>query len=241
MTDILIHAFFEDSTNLDGETGLSPTVDIRSIQKDDLTNTLVVNDQAMTEIGGGLYAYQYDSADLDVNDYVAVAKTTSSDVVSKQVPALRWNDVSPNLSISISATEAAALADNQVPIYLAYTLEQTITSTSTEDLSTATKLWFAVKKSNKDADSSALIFIEKTDGLTVLNKDVYTTTGDGSLTVSGSSGAWSITIKIEEAATALLKDFGTHPMELKALVGGDTVFISGGTSPISRRTIQAKS
>ena len=438
-TDILLYAFFEDSSNSDGETGLTPTIDVRRIVKADLTSSLVVNNQAMTEIGGGLYGYRMAAGDLQLYDYLGVAKTVSGAVVSKHVPAIRWDaaeritmadiadavwdeilaggthnintsagrrlrelagtiigsgvaqagtlstitlatgasavagaydpsliaivlgtgagqsrnilqydgaariayvgrnwktvpdatseyilyadagrehvnegllqdatistatlnllasslddayngqtlfiragtgddqarrvldydgatkiaivdrdwEVIPNgnsvyvmlptgmcaeTNLAVSAAEAAALADNTIPIYQSYTLDQVVTSTITDDLSVATKLWFAVKASLKDSDDESLIYIEKTDGLTRLNGAVYATTAHGSIVVSGASGAWVITLKIEEDATALLERFRTGQMEIKAIIAGDTVFISGGSSPISRRVIQA--
>jgi hypothetical protein len=239
MTNVLLYAFFENSSTLIGETGLPATVDVYRVKKSDLTSSKVVDNQAMTEIGGGLYAYRFSSGDLAIYDYLAVGKTVSADVVSKQVPAIRWNDVTPTLAVS--ATDAESLSDNQVAINQSYKAEISITSTLADDLGAATKLWFAVKRDKRNADDVSVVFIEKTDGLTRLNEEAYSTAAHGTIAVTGSSGAWVITITLEQAAAALLSLFGTFPMEVKAIVSSDTVFVSGGTAVVSRRVVQSLS
>jgi len=82
-----------------------------------------------------------------------------------------------------------------------------------------------VKRGVNNDDDTSVVFIEETAGLTRLNEESYATPARGSLTVSGSSGKWSILIKIEETATSLLEHFGTFQMEMKAIIAGETVYI----------------
>lgn len=112
-------------------------------------------------------------------------------------------------TVAISSTQAAAIATGQLAISAGYTFKQQITSTSTDDLSAATKLWLAVKLNSGQVDSASQIFIEKTAGLTVVAGAAYATVAHGSLTVGGSSGAWTIDIYIHDIATALLFGIGS--------------------------------
>ena len=100
-----------------------------------------------------------------------------------------------------------------------------ITSTSTEDLASATKVWFALKDSYQESDAQSLIFIEETAGLSHVGKSAIVApivTTDGSLTVGGSSGAWTFTVVLKSEAAALLADYaGSGKLgEVKATIGG---------------------
>jgi hypothetical protein len=99
----------------------------------------------------------------------------------------------------------------------------------------ATKLWLAVKADAADADAASILFIEKTAGLTVLAGAAYTTTAHGGLTLGGTAGAWSLTVALDEAATALLSAYvgGSWPVEVKALIGADTYSYWEGRCDIS--------
>lgn len=136
------------------------------------------------------------------------------------------SDVTVNLAIS--SVMAALVSKGVLAIEAGYTLQQTITSTVTEDLSSATKLWLAIKE-RSDTDANSIIFLEQTDGLTRVNKLDYVTVNHGSLVVSGSSGAWDILIHIDEVATALLfGKNGTYDAGLKAKIGNDEISIWDG-------------
>lgn len=137
-------------------------------------------------------------------------------------------NITINNSVAVSSVQAAAASSGSLGILAGYTFRATVYSTSTADLNSATKLWFAFKQFTSEPDSSSLVFIEKTAGLTVLNRAAIASPiviTDGSLTISGSSGAWVIDIFINEPATAVL--FGANVSHgvagVKALVAGDTV------------------
>ena len=145
-----------------------------------------------------------------------------------------------NVTVAVSATTAAAVSTGSMAIQTYYTFEQAVTSTTTSNLSTATKLWLAIKDRAGDTDADSLIFVEETAGLTVVNKATYATIANGTLVVTGSSGAWTITAHIEEAVTSALP-VGRYQAELKALCSGDTVAVWSGTCAISAGVVQAYS
>jgi hypothetical protein len=144
-----------------------------------------------------------------------------------------------DVSVAISSTTAETVSSGSLSITTAYTTSQTITSTLTQDLSTATKLWLAVKANITDLDAESLVFIEKTDGLTILGGTTYATIAHGSLTVSGSSGDWEILIAIDEVATALLSPNSNCLAALKAIIDGNALSVWEGTCVISNGRIEA--
>jgi len=259
MTDRLMYFMITDLTTQAGITGETVTCYVAEINKSTGARSLVINGATATECGlglDGIYFVIVPDIDLKSYEYAGVGQT----VDYGHVAGLRWDgadawvteldhldaDVSTRATASdvvttlaVSATEAATVASNNVSINQSYTFDQVITSDITDALDAATKIWFCVKTDIREADDKSLVFIEETDGLTVLNKESYATITDGSLTLSGSSGAWVITLKIEESATDLLVWFGTYPMEIKAMVAGDTVYISGGSAVVGRRAVRA--
>ena len=141
--------------------------------------------------------------------------------------------VTVNATVAISSTVAAAVATGSLAIEAGYTFRQTVTSDYIGDLSAATKIWLAIKKDGVD-DNLSEIFIEKTAGLTRVNRAAYTVITNGSLTVTGVPGNWSITIFIDETATALLFDKNSgYSAGIKAKIGDDVISIWDGHSNCS--------
>ena len=68
---------------------------------------------------------------------------------------------------------------------------------------TGSKTVFTVKRSEADADSAALIQVAEVGGLTVLNGAAYTTTTDGSITVTDATTG-ALTIALLTGATSKL-------------------------------------
>jgi hypothetical protein len=149
--------------------------------------------------------------------------------------------VTVNASVAISATEAENVASGRLAIRSYHSFSQVIKSTSTAALNTATKLWLAIKANEDDADSAALVLIEKTAGLTVLAGAAYTSTTHGSLVVAGSAGDWEITAALDEVATGLLHAYATSGLyaECKALVGTATIPVWDGNAAISKGIVRA--
>jgi hypothetical protein len=145
--------------------------------------------------------------------------------------------------VAVTAANAATLAAGNVA-FLSYAhTSQVITSTSTEDLSSATKVWFALKDSYQETDAQSLIFIEKTAGLTHVGKSAIVSpivTTDGSLTVGGSSGAWTFTVVLKSEAAAYLADYaGSGKLgEVKATIGGLDIVIGTVTGAINSGVIR---
>jgi hypothetical protein len=149
-------------------------------------------------------------------------------------------DAGGNASVAISSIVAAAVSTGSMAVEAGYTLRQVITSTLASNLSGATKLWLAVKRSSGEEDATSLVYLEKTGGLTIVNGITYATIAHGSLTVTGSAGAWSITVYLDEVATALLfgKNIGCYA-GLKALIGVDTVSVWEGMCSITDGIVRA--
>jgi hypothetical protein len=94
------------------------------------------------------------------------------------------------------------------------------------DLSGVTKLWFAVKNSQGDADDDALLFIELAD------------TGTQTIVIDDEA-AGNIRIVVDETVTALLGVVGRAVYAIKKLDGGDAVTLAEGRFVISRPRIEA--
>ena len=144
-------------------------------------------------------------------------------------------------AVAISATTAASVSGGAIGIRTHHSLSQAITSTYAGNLNAATKIWLAVKSEKDDTDAQSVIFIEKTAGLTVLAGAAYTTVANGSLTIGGSAGAWTITVALDEAVTALLTAYADGMLwaECKALVAGTTASLWDGVCDVTHGIVQA--
>ncbi len=167
--------------------------------------------------------------------------TSGSSITAEEVWEYGTRELTSGMvaSLAVSSTEAASVATGFLDISVYYTFIQTITSTYAGDLSSATKIWFAVKDID-DTDANSLVLAEKTDGLTVVNKSAYATASHGSIVVSGESGAWDVALEIDEAATSLLVGYENdyYHASVKALIGGDAVHIWDGSCRITKGVIR---
>ena len=147
----------------------------------------------------------------------------------------------PSLTVAVSETDAVTVSSGSMSFTSYVTFTQSVTSTLSDDLSAATKLWLSVKDDVNDPDSKSLVFIEETAGLTYCAKSAYGTAGDGSLVVSGSTGAWSVAVTLKAAASGLLHGYhGSGKVaQLKAIIGGNVVVVWSGNAVISRGVVQA--
>ena len=94
-----------------------------------------------------------------------------------------------------------------------------------------------------ETDAQSLVFIEKTLGLTYVGKAAIVSpivAGDGSLTVGGSSGAWTFTVVLKSEAAAYLADYaGSNKLgEVKATIGGLDKVIGTVTGAINSGVIR---
>lgn len=140
-------------------------------------------------------------------------------------------------SVQLSAAVASAVNSGDLAISTHHALAQTITSTSANDLS-ARVLVLAVKQYDTDADSAAILLISTDTGLEYVAGAAYATPAHGSLTVSGSAGAWEIAAALDGTATALLTPYAVHsyPAELKDLTSDTAVWT--GLALIGRGLVQ---
>jgi hypothetical protein len=143
-------------------------------------------------------------------------------------------------TVAISATDAMNVASGLLALRSYNTFEQSVTSTSTDDLSSATSIWLAIKRSVRDVDGSSLIFVEETAGLTVLGGEEYSVVTDGTLTVTGSSGDWTITARVEADAMAEIGSLvGQYSAEIKYKIGTDVRILWSGAAILTDGVVQA--
>ncbi len=129
------------------------------------------------------------------------AALTSSAAFLAAVATRVWAHTARTLT-QTAAQIAAALSGTSLTIQRGDTLS--ITLTGLGDISGRSKLYFAIKDNALgDADGAALLFLEETAGLTVVNRAPHSTTANGSIVVDDEV-AGNITITVKPAATALL-------------------------------------
>lgn len=226
-----------------GLDGLTVTWDVDRITRSTGARSALTTAAATNITIGrrGLYGYSFD-ADLTLYDYVVTAITTSVLVDTKELSTF-WTEYASDVSVAVTAANAATLAAGNVAFTSYAHNSVAITSTSTEDLSSATKVWFALKDSYLETDAQSLIFIEETAGLSYVGKSAIASpivAGDGSLTVGGSSGAWTFTVMLKSEAAAFLADYaGSNKLgEIKATISGLDKVIGTVTGAINSGVIR---
>lgn len=222
-------------------TATVATIATAAFVAEDVADTYLVSDiEALVDdigvAGAGLTAIPWNAA------WDAEVQSEATDALNAYDPPTKAEMLAAiagiDVTVAMSATTAAAVASGSLAIRTYHTFSQSITSTSTAALNTATKVWLAVKSRTSDADSASQVFIEAAGGLTVLAGAAYTTTAHGTLVVTGSSGAWVITLGMDEVATGLLTA-GSYVAEVKALVGANTVAVWDGTAVVSAGIVRA--
>ena len=99
---LTFYAMYVDSTDLDGEPGLTVTVDVY----EGVTQAPIVSAGSATEQAGGLYYYTLASGSVDAQgSYICMFKTAAATVVQKHIPALWsvWTAGAPVQAIDIDA------------------------------------------------------------------------------------------------------------------------------------------
>jgi hypothetical protein len=229
------------SDHISTATGLDPAITI-SKNGGNFANP-AAGASVMTEIEStGWYKFALGTGDTDTLGPLIIRGTHATmdniEVVFQVVKEIA--DIAGG-TIAISATQAASVSTGALAIRTHHTLSQAITSTTTSDLSAATKLWLTVKSNKRDTDAQSVVFIEATAGLTVLAGAPYITVAHGTLVVTGNAGAWTVTVGMDEIATGLLKDYAESMLwaECKALVGGSTVAVWDGVCDVSHGLVVA--
>ena len=145
------------------------------------------------------------------------------------------------VSLAVSATEAAAVATGSLAITLHGSFDQTIESDSGENLDAADALIWAVKADRKrDADVESLALVDGL-GLRYLARAPYTgSAAHGSVTLGGGTGAWEIRCQLAAQVTGELAEWAGRSLDaqVKAIFGSRTVNVWEGTARIGHQTIR---
>lgn len=144
-------------------------------------------------------------------------------------------------SLAISETEAAAAATGSMAITLHGSFDQTVESDTTEDLSAADALIWAVKADRKrDTDAQSLVLVDVATGLRYLARQAYTgAAANGSITLGGGVGAWEIRCQLAAEVTGDLAAWANKPLDaqVKAIFGDRTVNVWEGPARINHQTV----
>ena len=100
------------------------------------------------------------------------------------------------------------------------------------DITGFSKLWFTVKNNTSDPDSAALVQIEETAGLLVLNGSSSVTASDGSIAVNNPTTG-SITITLKASSASQIAPVTDINYDVKALVGGTVTMMADGRTRFS--------
>jgi len=151
----------------------------------------------------GAYTRIYTNADFDTNHYFARGTYTGAvaldvDHVTGSTEGISpWDYDTKTLSSSAAAT-AAAVAGSVITQTRATTWNFSITGLG--NVSARTDLYFTIKRRTTDADSAAVVQIEETGGLLVINGGTPGAAGNGTLTVDDAiAGDVTVTLAAVES------------------------------------------
>ncbi|NIQ89668.1 MAG: hypothetical protein GWN93_11700 [Deltaproteobacteria bacterium] len=208
MSDIVVGAFFTRNSGVPA-TGLAlADIELYLTRQDKQTgvDSVVWNgtQNPTEEIDNiGAYTRIYASGDLDTYIYYARATYTGAvvldiDHVTGSIPQSDpWAFETRTLS-SAAASTVAAVAGSVVTQPWATTWNFSITGLG--NLSARTALYFTVKRRTTDIDSAAVVQIEETAGLEIINAAAATVAGNGTLTVDDAvAGDVTVTLAAVES------------------------------------------
>lgn len=176
--NIVFAAQFTDSAV--GATGLTVTVDIRSINRSSGVVATVQTGASATEWWKGLYYYRLTSADLNVYDYYAVFITAGTADL-KEVPGV-WARFSEAITTDASGYATATLAAGAITD-ASFTVP-TLTGPASGVVGYMVQLWRSVFKLHVYNKTNNTIKTYADDGTTVVTTQTAT-----SSTTSDSVGA----------------------------------------------------
>jgi len=149
--------------------------------------------------------------------------TDSLEAIEDNTPTNVWAATTRTLTSSGNA--ATTVSGSAVAVYRGSSW--TIALTSLGSIVGYSKIWFTVKQKTSDADSSAIVQIEKTPGLTVLNGSTSVTAGDGAITVS-SEALGNITVTLKPASSSQISPDKGINYDIKVLVGTTVTTLADG-------------
>lgn len=227
-----------------GFSGLAATYQANSIVADDagtplnpITYTVAVVALQGTAYGvlvtmpdgiSGWLSISDGSGNSVMADRVTFATSASTDTAAilaaiSGLPSSVWAYSPRGLTTPVAAP-SSVIAAGVLSLRRADTWQQTITGVPS--LTGRQALWFTVKiDPNAEQDSEALIQIEESGGLLVLNGAPAPDATQGDITVSGTS----VTLRVEAGASAQLEDFTLYRYDLKVMdaTGNDEVVGEG--------------
>lgn len=153
-----------------------------------------------------------------------VAGDQADTSLNSDVDADVWAYSSRTLTQS-AASVAAAVAGSTITCQRGDTLTAALTDIGA--LTGYSKLWFTVKENKGHTDAQAVLFLEKTAGLTVVNGEAHTTTSNGTITV-GDEATGDITITIKPAVTDDLPVMsGYYDVQMSTAAGAVSTLATG--------------
>lgn len=203
----------------------------------------------LTEAAAGVYFGGLPAVGAGAYSYVVYERAGGSPATTDKLRgggSLLWDGaqaarpaLASDMVASLVVTEAQALAAmrGELVVVTHHALHVTFTSTSLSDFATAT-LAFGLKARRADADVDALLLVRSDTGLTVAG-GADGTAADGAISVTGSAGAWEVTVTVAGAATALLAPHKRGFAELKNLTTDLPIWT--GDATIERGVVQTLS
>jgi len=138
-----------------------------------------------------------------------------------------------------AAQVAAILAGSDITVQRGDTLSVALTGLG--NIAARTKLYFTVKVNpSRDPDTAAILKIEETAGLTVVNGVAYTTVANGDITVDDEADG-DVTITVDEAVTALLMVASGLYYDIQMVSAAGVVTLTAGRMTVAADVTRAVS
>ena len=173
--------------------------------------------QTLTEISDGLYYLDYDFDAVGSWPMLFLEDDVRASFAVMRVGSILldvWGHT-PRTLTQTAAEIQAVLEGSRITIHRGDDLSVSLTGLGS--IAGRTKLWFTMKRSKGDVDTSAIVQITEGEGLTRLN-GAEGTAGNGSLTVDDED-AGDITIVLKAVETAKLRPASLH-YDVQVLIAG---------------------
>jgi hypothetical protein len=245
------------------KTGLTVTIDVYEVARDG-TAAQVGSDAACTEVGDGIYRYLLAGATVDAAaEYVGVFHTATATVDCQDIPAMWVINRAGLETLDSGVTLAATQTGVTIPTAVWAAAVRTLTQSAASVVATVTgsdivcqrgdslsvsltdcgaltgysKVYFTVKRDTADADTAAIIQIEKTAGLKYIN-GAAGTPANGTLTIDDEATG-DITVALDEVETAKL-DPGAYSYDVQVVrTAGSVSTLTAGTFEVAADVTRA--
>jgi hypothetical protein len=202
------------------------------------------------EIGGGLYIREYSGEDFHTYSYYAYAHYTGAIVLDSDY-SLQKDPVGEALTnicdvlkcFGLPSTFASTVMGSGSTIRIYRGDTWTSQSFTLGDVSARSKVWLTVKRDLDDADAAAVLQIEETDGLTVMEGIAQVTpNADASVTILNPATTGDTVFSIVATQTSNLRDCGRFSFDIQVLYNtgvvltlfrGDAYILADSTRAVS--------